>query len=87
MSENFHNPALKSQPRSAPAPVIAVQRDTSILEWLQQQGRLIDRDDKDVNLSVIDRTAADDDLFDEDNYHDDDDVFGDDDDDDALEDG
>jgi hypothetical protein len=76
MSENFQNPALKEQPRSAPAPVIAVQRDTSILEWLQAQGRLIDRDDRDQNFSVLD-DRSDEELFDEDNYNDDDDAFED----------
>jgi hypothetical protein len=75
MSENFHNPALKQQPRSAPAPVIAVQRDTSILEWLQAQGRLIDRDDKDPTKSVLDQPTIDEDLFEDDSYQDDDDSF------------
>ena len=48
MSEIFYNPALKERPRYQPAPVIPVQTDTSILEWLEGQGRLIDRDDKEV---------------------------------------
>ena len=45
--DSFINPALKQQPRYEPAPVIAEQRNTSILEWLEAQGRLIDRDERD----------------------------------------
>jgi Protein of unknown function (DUF3134) len=36
--------ALISQPRSAPAPLVSVASDKSILTWLEQTGRLIDRD-------------------------------------------
>jgi hypothetical protein len=54
MSEIFHNPAVKESPRQDPAPVISGQRDTSILEWLQAQGRLMERDDKDVVTSTLD---------------------------------
>jgi Protein of unknown function (DUF3134) len=48
MSESFVNPALTERPRFQPAPVISVHRDTSILDWLEARGRLIDRDEKDV---------------------------------------
>jgi Protein of unknown function (DUF3134) len=48
MSEPFNNPALTERPRFQPAPVIPVRRETSILDWLEAQGRLIDRDDKDT---------------------------------------
>ena len=36
--------ALISQPRSAPAPLVSVASDKSILTWLETTGRLIDRD-------------------------------------------
>lgn len=48
MSEPFNNPALTERPRYQPAPVIPVRRQTSILDWLEEQGRLIDRDDRDT---------------------------------------
>jgi hypothetical protein len=75
MADTFYNPALKEQDRRDPAPVIAVQRDTSILEWLESQGRLLDRDDKDSGSSVLDERAMEEELFEEDNYQDDDDTL------------
>jgi hypothetical protein len=66
MSDTFINPALKQQPRYEPAPVIAVQRNTSILEWLEAQGRLIERDDRDPAVSTLDQPNLDDELFEED---------------------
>ena len=57
--DTFINPALKQQPRYEPAPVIAVQRNTSILEWLESQGRLIDRDERDPAVSALDRSNLD----------------------------
>jgi hypothetical protein len=64
--DSFVNPALKQQPRYEPAPVIAVQRNTSILEWLESQGRLIDRDDRDPAVSALDQPNVDDELFEDD---------------------
>jgi Protein of unknown function (DUF3134) len=64
--DNFINPALKQQPRYEPAPVIAVQRDTSILEWLEAQGRLIDRDERDPAISALDQPNLDEELFEDD---------------------
>jgi hypothetical protein len=64
--DNFINPALKQQPRHEPAPVIAVQRDTSILEWLEAQGRLIDRDERDPAISALDQPNLDEELFEDD---------------------
>jgi Protein of unknown function (DUF3134) len=64
--DTFINPALKQQPRYEPAPVIAVQRNTSILEWLESQGRLIDRDERDPAISAIDQPNLDEELFEDD---------------------
>ena len=64
--DTFVNPALKQQPRYEPAPVIAVQRNTSILEWLESQGRLIDRDERDPAVSALDRSNLDEELFEDD---------------------
>lgn len=66
MSETFINPALKQQPRYEPAPVIAVERNTSILEWLEAQGRLIERDDRDPAVSALDQPNLEEELFDDD---------------------
>jgi phosphopantothenoylcysteine synthetase/decarboxylase len=38
------NPALFQVPRNQPAALIPVQRDASILDWLEQTGRLISRE-------------------------------------------
>jgi hypothetical protein len=65
----FVNPALKSQPRYEPAPVIAVQRNTSILEWLEAQGRLIDRDERDPAVSSLDQPNLEEELFEDDNSY------------------
>jgi Protein of unknown function (DUF3134) len=64
--DSFINPALKQQPRYEPAPVIAVQRNTSILEWLESQGRLIDRDERDPAVSALDQPNLDEELFEDD---------------------
>jgi Protein of unknown function (DUF3134) len=64
--DTFINPALKQQPRYEPAPVIAVQRNTSILEWLESQGRLIDRDERDPAISALDQPNTDEELFEDD---------------------
>ncbi len=64
--DTFINPALKQQPRYEPAPVIAEQRNTSILEWLESQGRLIDRDERDPAISALDLPNSDEELFEDD---------------------
>ena len=43
MSNNF-NPSVRQIPRSQPADVIPLQRDSSILNWLEGTGRLIPRE-------------------------------------------
>ena len=64
--DTFVNPALKQQPRYEPAPVIAVQRNTSILGWLEAQGRLIDPDERDPAVSALDQPNLDEELFEDD---------------------
>ncbi|WP_310484135.1 DUF3134 family protein [Chamaesiphon sp. VAR_48_metabat_403] len=64
--DTFINPALKQQLRYEPAPVIAEQRNTSILEWLESQGRLIDRDERDPAISALDLPNSDEELFEDD---------------------
>jgi hypothetical protein len=67
--DTFVNPALKQQPRYEPAPVIAVQRNTSILEWLEAQGRLIDRDERDPAVSALDQPNLEEELFEDDHSY------------------
>lgn len=75
------SPALRQMPRSQPAQVIPVQRDASILSWLESTGRLIPREPVD---SVLDEPDSEEisDLMgaDDGGYDDDDDVELDDDD-------
>ncbi|MGK7891772.1 MAG: DUF3134 domain-containing protein [Leptolyngbyaceae cyanobacterium] len=40
---SYNNPALQSYPRKQHAPVIPLQQDASILEWLQRSGRMMER--------------------------------------------
>jgi len=40
---SYNNPALRSYPRSQHAPVIPLQQDASILEWLRRSGRIMER--------------------------------------------
>lgn len=44
----MRNPALHEIPRSQPAAVIPLQRDASILDWLEKTGRLIARETADL---------------------------------------
>lgn len=39
---SFRNLALRSEPRDKPASVIPPQKDASILDWLEQSGRLLE---------------------------------------------
>lgn len=50
----MRNPALHEQPRNQPAKVIPVQRDASILDWLEQTGRLLSRETSDFDYSEPD---------------------------------
>ncbi|CAN5678476.1 hypothetical protein BH23CYA1_BH23CYA1_12170 [soil metagenome] len=41
---NNYNPSVRQIPRSEPAAVISLQRDSSILGWLEGTGRMIPRE-------------------------------------------
>jgi hypothetical protein len=77
---DMKNPALHQVPRSQPAAVIPLQRDASILGWLEGTGRMIARETQDFDYrddndeEISDLMAGEDNSFD-----------GDDDDDDALD--
>ncbi|NET09916.1 MAG: DUF3134 domain-containing protein [Merismopedia sp. SIO2A8] len=40
---NYNNPALRVYSRKQHAPLIPLQRDASILEWLERSGRMMER--------------------------------------------
>lgn len=40
----MYNPSLREESREQLAPVISVQRETSVLEWLETTNRLLARD-------------------------------------------
>ncbi|GAB4133774.1 MAG: hypothetical protein Fur0046_04880 [Cyanobacteria bacterium J069] len=74
----MHNPALREIPRSQPAQLIPVQRDASILEWLEGTGRLLARESGDFDFAddeeeINELMAGDDNTYDADD--DDDDVI------------
>jgi Protein of unknown function (DUF3134) len=71
------NPALRAQPREQPAAVIPLQRDASILDWLENTGRMLARDTSETDYleteeEISELMGADDNSFDLD---DDDDVL------------
>lgn len=71
------NPALHETPREQPAAVIPVQRDASILDWLEGTGRLLARevvadvDFRDDEAEINELMASDDSSFDLDDDDDD----------------
>lgn len=71
------NPSLREEPRHQLAPVIPLQVDSSILDWLERTGRLLSRDVNDVDYSdeddpeISDLMATDDGAYDLDTDDDD----------------
>ena len=41
----LHNPSVREEPLDQPAPVIPIKNETSILDWLENTGRLLARDE------------------------------------------
>ena len=65
------NPSLTQVSRDRHAPIIPVQTDSSILDWLERNGRLIPRDIQDVDLpeneeEIAELMAGDDSTYDDD---------------------
>lgn len=77
----MHNPSLRQEPRYEPAPVIPVNKDSSIIEWLERTNRLIPREKEDHELLLEDELEISE-FMDTDDTYDIDDV---DDTDDAIE--
>jgi hypothetical protein len=53
-SPEVDNRALMQEARYEPAAVIPLKRDSSLLDWLERQGRLLPRDKQEETLSVSD---------------------------------
>lgn len=50
----MQNPSLRQEPRYEPARVIPVNKDSSIIEWLERTGRLIPREKEERELVLPD---------------------------------
>jgi phosphopantothenoylcysteine synthetase/decarboxylase len=66
-----YNPSLREQPRQQPAPVIPMERNASILDWLEGTGRLLARQStdleyKDDEAEINALMGSDDNSFDDD---------------------
>ncbi|NJO39970.1 MAG: DUF3134 family protein [Cyanobacteria bacterium CRU_2_1] len=75
--DSIRNPALHEQPLKQLAPIIPLQRDASILAWLESTGRLLAREPADYDFlsdneeELNDLMAGDDNSFDADDDDDD----------------
>ena len=74
-----YNPSLREEPRSQRAAVIPLKQEASILDWLENTGRLLARDIQEVSYLEADGEELNDLMAGEDNS------FDIDDDDDDLE--
>jgi hypothetical protein len=75
----MQNPSLRQEPRYEPARVIPVNKDSSIIEWLERTGRLIPREKEERELILEDELELSefmesDDTYDMDLDDDDDDI-------------
>ena len=73
----MYNPSLREQPRDHQAEVIPLNQHTSLLNWLESQGRLLAREPQDESL--VDGEEEISELMDVDDatYDDDDDMLED----------
>ena len=46
----MHNPSLREEPIKNLAPIMASRKDASILGWLEQSGRLMERESSERTL-------------------------------------
>lgn len=71
-SNTSNNPSLRQSPRHEPAEVIPLNRETSLLDWLEASGRLLARDNQepdylvDEEPEISDLMGADDSPYDDD---------------------
>jgi len=55
----MYNPSLREEPRHKVADVIPVQQETSILDWLETEGRLIPRETQESEFESEEEEIAD----------------------------
>ncbi len=72
-----HNPSLRQESRNAPASVIPLQNESSILDWLENSGRLLAREVVEISYGddeeeINELMAGEDNSFDLDDDDDDD---------------
>jgi hypothetical protein len=75
----MYNPSLREEPRDQLADVIPVKQETSLLDWLETNGRLVARDSDDASYlddeeEISELMGADDGGFDDDDDDLDDDL-------------
>jgi hypothetical protein len=75
----MYNPSLREEPREQLADVIPVQQETSLLDWLETNGRLIARDAQDEDFledeeEITELMGVDDSSYDDDDDDLDDDI-------------
>lgn len=71
-----YNPSLREEPRNQRAAVIPLKQESSILDWLENTGRLLARDSNDFDYlddeeEIADLMAGDDGSFEIDDDDDD----------------
>lgn len=71
----MYNPSLREEPREQLAEVIPLKQETSLLDWLETNNRLIARDTNeddflDDDEEISDLMGADNDQYDEDDSDD-----------------
>jgi phosphopantothenoylcysteine synthetase/decarboxylase len=66
-----YNPSLRQEPREAPAAIIPMEHNDSILDWLENTGRLLARSSGDFDYvddeeEINELMGSDDNSFDDD---------------------
>ncbi len=69
----MYNPSLRQEPRYEPAVVIPVKYDSSILDWLEANNRLIPREQEESKSSLEEDEEISELMDVDDSYDDDDD--------------
>ncbi|PSF37148.1 hypothetical protein C7H19_11980 [Aphanothece hegewaldii CCALA 016] len=64
----MQNPSLRQEPRYEPARVIPVNKDSSIIEWLERTGRLIPREKEEREVILEDELELSDFMDSDDTY-------------------
>lgn len=72
----MYNPSLREEPREQLADVIPIKQETSLLDWLETNNRLLARDSDDQNFlddeeEITELMGVDDASYDDDDLDDD----------------